>query len=775
MSKRASSVLFVAVVAFIAATRADAGIQSRADGDVISPLLRPMATGTRVQLRHIPVGDALDASLDLERFEVWAPNAELVVEHDGGQRTHIAPPPVQYFRGTVSGDPESMVFLAVRSDGATEGLVISKERRFTVRSRSPKDIVVEDVAATDDYTPGGGFMCDLDGAPVSLKGGTLPSVRSLVSGIDPQTNGTLSATGTWTLNLAIETDNELYVDFSSNPTTVATFIGNVVGAASTIYKRDLQTDLLITFSRIQATASDPWTINPGSTGTWNGSSTTYTTSHALAELGDVWANSGTRPYNGPRSSVVLMSGKSQTAGVAWIGASCTADSLCSGAGCGIFNGHYSGGFAYIGLGNPSATVPNPDATVNGVPYGLPSTNYWPVLGFAHELGHNVGSQHTHCVALTADQKTAYNVTRSYIDECYAGEGGCYGGATSVPPEKGTIMSYCHLTFSGGFPQSRFLFGKAGEPSELIQQAIKSYINSRTPASPAISAPASVASGASGNASINSPVAGLTYDWTITNGTINGSTQGSSINFTATTNPVTLRVRGTNTSGCSASDSVNVTVTAACTPPSITSVNANVVITSGTTVELNATATGTGPITYQWYVGESGDVSTPAAVGNPINATPLSTTAYWVRASNACGSADSRTVRLGVVDPPTTSALLYIVTPCRLIDTRGPAGPHGGPAIANLGTRDVAVAGSCGIPADAKAVVANITAVAPATTGFLAFYPTGSTWPGNSTMNYRTGKTRANNATLVLSAAGSVTVLNNGSTQNFIVDVTGYYK
>jgi hypothetical protein len=774
MNKRLSTALAVSVFALLGALRADAGIQSRADGDVISPLLRPMNVGARVQLRHIPVGDAADASLDLERFEVWAPNAEIVVEYDGGDRTRIAPPPVQYFRGTIAGDPQSMVFLAVRSDGATEGMVIAKDRRYMVRSRSARDLVIEDVAITDDFPPNGGFMCDLDGAPIVTKG-ALPSVRSLVSGLDPETNGTLSGTGTWTLNLAIETDNELYLDFGSNPTTVAAFIGNVVGAASTIYKRDLSTDLLVSFTRIQATASDPWTVNPGSTGMWNGVSTTYTTSHALAELGDVWANGGTRPYNGPRSSVVLLSGKSQTAGVAWVGASCTADALCNNATCGIFNGHYSGGFAYIGLGNPSTTVPNPDATSNGIPYGLPASNYWPVLGFAHELGHNVGSQHTHCVSLTAEQKTTYNVTRNYVDECYNGQGGCFSGATSVPPEKGTIMSYCHLTFSGSFPQRRFLFGVAGEPSELIVQTIKNYINSRTPASPALSAPSSVASGASGNASINSPVAGLTYDWTITNGTINGSTQGSSINFTATTNPVTLHVRGTNTSGCAASDSTNVTVTPSCTPPALTSVTPSVVITNGTTWELNATASGTGPIAFQWYVGNSGDTSTPAAVGNPITATPDTTTSYWVRASNSCGVADSGTVRIGVVDSPTTSASLYIVTPCRLMDTRGPAGPFGGPSLANLATRNIAVAGSCGIPADAKAVVANITAVAPATTGFLAFYPTGSIWPGNSTMNYRTGKTRANNATLVLSAAGSVTVLNNGSTQNFIVDVTGYYK
>jgi len=118
-------------------------------------------------------------------------------------------------------------------------------------------------------------------------------------------------------------------------------------------------------------------------------------------------------------------------------------------------------------------------------------------------------------------------------------------------------------------------------------------------------------------------------------------------------------------------------------------------------------------------------------------------------------------------PPVASAF-YVLAPCRIIDTRDST------PLANLATRDVTVAGVCGIPPSAVAVVANITAVAPASGGFLAFYPAGSTWPGNSTLNYRTGKTRANNAILRLSG-GVTTVFNNGSMQNFIIDVTGYFQ
>jgi hypothetical protein len=747
-------------------------MQSRVREESIRALSGPVKAGARVQLRQVPVGDRSE-TLDLERFEVWAPNAQIVVDNGDGTKTTIDPPAMQYFRGAVAGDSDSMVFLAVRSDGATDGLVIANDKRYTVRSHSAKDALIEEVAFAEDVPADGGFTCDLDHEPILATRG-VPTL-----GLDARdkvaSEGVLSPTGSWTLNLAIETDNELYVDMGSNAGNVATFIGNVVGAASTIYKRDLKTDLIVTFSRIQATAADPWTIDPGQVGTWNGvGGTTFSTSHALAELGDIWANAGTRPFNGPRSSVVLLSGKNQTAGVAWIGTSCTSGFSCSGGSCGsLFDGHAGGGYAYIGLGNPSQTVPDPNATVNGVQYGLGS-NYWPVLGLSHELGHNVNGPHTHCFALTAQNKTTYGVTRNFIDECYNGQGGCFSGVTSVPAEKGTVMSYCHLTFSGGFPQSRFLFGKAGEASELMATQIKNYIDGKSPASPAITAPASMGPGASSNASINGPVGGLTYDWTITNGTINGGTTGTTINFTATTNPVTLRVRATNASGCAASDYVNVTVNS-CVAPSITSITPSQTLTLGSSVSLDATASGTGPITFQWYVGAPGNTSSPLSPGTPVVVSPTSSTTYWLRATGSCGTADSGAVNIGVVASPTDPTSLYIVSPCRVLDTRGPVGPFGGPALANLATRDVQITGVCGIPAGAKAVVANITAVAPTTAGFLSFYPAGSSWPGNSNLNYRAGKTRANNAILILSADGRTTARNVGATQHFIIDVTGYFQ
>ncbi|HEX7833591.1 MAG TPA: M12 family metallo-peptidase, partial [Thermoanaerobaculia bacterium] len=406
-------------------------MQSRVDDSQLRKLVGPTAVGARVTLDRVAVGDTV-RTFDLERFEVWAPNAEIVVDHADGTRTKLAPPAVQYYRGTVDGDPDSMVFMSVASDGTASGLVVADDIRYSMRPNANREVVIDQADALDDFPIDGSFSCGVDRMPVFPNKG-VPSVKAEVLG-DVAAEGTLSATATHTLNLAIETDFELYQDMGSNAATVTTFIGNVIGAVSTIYKRDLRTDTVITFLRTQAAAGDPFNIVPSASGTWNGNPITYTTYEALAELGDIWHNSP--PFSGPRSSVVLMSGKSQTAGVAWIGRSCSSDSLCQSGNCGhpTFDGHYSGGYAYIGLGNPSQTVPNPDATVGGIQYGL-SGNYWPVLGVAHELGHNVNGPHTHCFGVDSTQQAQYGVTRSFIDQCVSSGGGCYGGATSVPAEK----------------------------------------------------------------------------------------------------------------------------------------------------------------------------------------------------------------------------------------------------------------------------------------------------------------------------------------------------
>jgi hypothetical protein len=125
-----------------------------------------------------------------------------------------------------------------------------------------------------------------------------------------------------------------------------------------------------------------------------------------------------------------------------------------------------------------------------------------------------------------------------------------------------------------------------------------------------------------------------------------------------------------------------------------------------------------------------------------------------------------------------STRFYTLTPCRLIDTRLPSGPLGGPILAAGQTRTFTLAGSCGVPATAKALAVNVTETQAASAGLLSLYAADEQSGGTSTINFSPGRTLANSAYVRLSGEGSGTIaVMNGSSAgvHFILDVTGYFQ
>ena len=82
-----------------------------------------------------------------------------------------------------------------------------------------------------------------------------------------------------------------------------------------------------------------------------------------------------------------------------------------------------------------------------------------------------------------------------------------------------------------------------------------------------------------------------------------------------------------------------------------------------------------------------------------------------------------------------------------------------------------------MPPTAKAVAVNVTVVNPTAGGHLTLYPAGGSLPMASTINFRSGIVRANNAILAVGASGQVSVfcgMASGST-DFVLDVSGYFE
>lgn len=74
--------------------------------------------------------------------------------------------------------------------------------------------------------------------------------------------------------------------------------------------------------------------------------------------------------------------------------------------------------------------------------------------------------------------------------------------------------------------------------------------------------------------------------------------------------------------------------------------------------LTVAAAGTVPLTFQWYIGVSGDSSSPiggATFSSFTTPSLAATTSYWVRVSNEAGSVNSTTATVSVSAPPPPSS------------------------------------------------------------------------------------------------------------------------
>jgi uncharacterized delta-60 repeat protein len=115
-----------------------------------------------------------------------------------------------------------------------------------------------------------------------------------------------------------------------------------------------------------------------------------------------------------------------------------------------------------------------------------------------------------------------------------------------------------------------------------------------------------------------------------------------------------------------------------------------------------------------------------------------------------------------------------VTPCRVVDTRNPSGPFGGPSLTGGATRAFVIpSGVCGIPATARAYSLNVTVVPYGFLGYLTLWPTGASQPLVSTLNAYDGQATANAAIMPAGTSGSISAYATNDT-DLILDINGYF-
>lgn len=286
---------------------------SKLNDDVLSPL-RDNIGAKQIHLSSVPLYAHGSVKIDLEEFQVWAPGGKVIVD-DGKSVTYLDPPPMRFFRGMVNGDPESFAYFSVDgTTGAISGLIATRDGKFAIdASRRPATLKhVRPIDGDFDYfltamdesdeTPmtGRTWACDVEKLPV------LPRVNQrLLTATDATSHQIIaqgiSGTQAYAIAIEVETDFELYSNAGSNVTTLTNYVTNLTGAVSTIYNRDIHTNVVQQNLHVYtaSAAADPWAATDANNG--------------LNELGDYYH---TNHLSLKRSAVVMLSGKTTNSGVA---------------------------------------------------------------------------------------------------------------------------------------------------------------------------------------------------------------------------------------------------------------------------------------------------------------------------------------------------------------------------------------------------------------------------------------------------------------------------
>jgi hypothetical protein len=228
----------------------------------------------------------------------------------------------------------------------------------------------------------------------------------------------------------------------------------------------------------------------------------------------------------------------------------------------------------------------------------------------------------------------------------------------------------------------------------------------------------------------------------------------------------------------------------------------------TTATVNPTSTTSGSsVLYSASVTSGGGTPT-GTVAFTVGSTAICTTPTLVSGAGSCSASNAPvgsdtvtatysgtsnfSVSVGTTTLVVTSGPYSPLAPVRICDTR-PKNPSGltgaaaqcngsanvGTTLAAGGTLNVNVAnssdsglGSFGVPADATAVVLNVTAVNPGAAGYLTVFPDGATRPLASNINYVSGQVVPNLVEVGIGTGGDVSFYSSAKS-DVIVDVEGY--
>ncbi|MDF1543858.1 MAG: M12 family metallo-peptidase [bacterium] len=297
--------------------------------------------GGDYQRLEIPVSAGQSVLMDIERFDVIAPDARFL-DGSGLGETALPRPEVITFKGTLAGQEDSKVFMAISSTGMINGYTSSASGSGHAFSTLPDDLEAGAQVITIRPTSSS------EGLDVPFCGTVTDEefLQELQQNVlrTPPPDGA----GPLLQRVGIDADQR-FVQMFGSTIEAQDYIVQLLAAISVIYERDNNIRLTLAFARLWPSGGEPF-----SPGDLSGFRSHWINNEDTSGLNIVHMFSGTR--NAPYGGVAYYS------------------NTCSPAGFGI------------------------DAYLNGSflsPVTYPDNGNWDVNVVAHEMGHNHGAPHTH--------------------------------------------------------------------------------------------------------------------------------------------------------------------------------------------------------------------------------------------------------------------------------------------------------------------------------------------------------------------------------------------
>ena len=349
----------------------------------------------------IPFADGSSKILSVVKTDISAEGFE-VTKHDGNGISRVHYDEGLHYRGIIKGDLNSLAAVSIFND---EIVILFADNTGNyvvgkIRDNSGKYLLYND---RDVLNP----------PPIECAT-NINSVKNEIKNEQLKNgNNSTTAIACKTVKCYYEADFAMYQAFSSNVTSTTNYVTSIFNQKATLYANE---GITVEISQILVwTVTDPYATN----------TTTSTTNSAfISQTGS--------SFNGDMANLL------------------TTRNL----GGGIAQG-------FSGLCNKSQAH---CTSMIYTTYSTFPTYSWTIMVITHEMGHLLGSRHTHaCV---------WNGNNTAIDGC----AGSVEGSCALPPNPpsnvgGTIMSYCHLTSSG----INFNNGFGPQPGALILGNVNSSV------------------------------------------------------------------------------------------------------------------------------------------------------------------------------------------------------------------------------------------------------------------------------------------------------------